>query len=200
MSNIQIFWQNYGVTRAMREALNDHKSFTLWFTGLSGAGKSTLAFCHANQLHAEGYRTYVLDGDNIRHGLCSDLKFQQQDRLENVRRVSEVAKLFTDAGVITFVALISPYEEDRKLARSLHPHGDFVEIFCNAGLEVCERRDVKGLYKKARAGLIKNFTGISSPYEMPINPDLEIDTSAESVETCINIIKKFLINRKLLQA
>jgi adenylylsulfate kinase len=176
----------------MREELNAHKSFVLWFTGLSGAGKSTLSNCIEEQLYRKGYRTCVLDGDNIRHGLCADLGFSISDRNENIRRVGEACKLFLQSGVVVLTALISPLRDDRDKVRALVGDHDFVEIYCNADLAECEKRDTKGLYKKARAGLISNFTGISSPYEAPVNPELVIDTAQCSITECAEAVLSYL--------
>lgn len=181
-----IVWHQASVSRNNREQLNRHKSVILWFTGLSGAGKSTLAHAVEERLHNMGCRTFVMDGDNVRHGLCSDLGFSDEDRIENIRRVGEIVKLFLEAGVIALTAFISPFRKDRELVRKLVPHGDFFEIFCDATLEVCEGRDIKGYYKKAREGKIKNFTGISSPYEDPKKPELRIDTGSLSLEQCVD--------------
>lgn len=180
-----IVWHHATVTRIRREALNGHRGAILWFTGLSGAGKSTLAHAVEEELHQNGYRTFVLDGDNIRHGLCSDLGFTPEDRIENIRRVGEVAKLFMQAGIIVLTAFISPYRVERERVRGLVEHGDFIEIYCDSPVEICESRDVKGLYKKARAGLIPEFTGISSPYESPLNPELIVSTGKTSLESCV---------------
>lgn len=157
-----VVWHHATVTRTRREAMNGHRSVILWFTGLSGAGKSTLAHAVEEELHRRGCRTFVFDGDNVRHGLCADLGFSAGDRVENIRRLGEMAKLFLEAGVIALTAFISPFRADRERVRSLVPHGEFLEIYCRCPLEVCEQRDVKGLYKRARAGDIKDFTGISS--------------------------------------
>ncbi|MCU7936673.1 MAG: adenylyl-sulfate kinase [Candidatus Thiodiazotropha sp. (ex Dulcina madagascariensis)] len=181
-----LVWHNATVTRERREKMNKHRAKLLWFTGLSGSGKSTLAHALEEELHQRGCRTYVFDGDNVRHGLCRDLGFSVADRSENIRRISEMAKLFVDAGVIALTAFISPIREDRERARGLFPHGDFIEVFVHCPLEVCESRDVKGLYKKARAGEIANFTGISSPYEPPDKPEITIDTNERSVEACVD--------------
>lgn len=180
-----IVWHHATVTRIRREALNGHRGAILWFTGLSGAGKSTLAHAVEEELHQNGYRTFVLDGDNIRHGLCSDLGFTPEDRIENIRRVGEVAKLFMQAGIIVLTAFISPYRVERERVRGLVEHGDFIEIYCDSPVEICESRDVKGLYKKARAGLIPEFTGISSPYETPLNPELIVSTGKTNLESCV---------------
>lgn len=177
-----VVWHHATVTRSRREKLNQHKGVIIWFTGLSGSGKSTLAHSVEEELHQAGCRTYVLDGDNIRHGLCGDLGFSIADRTENIRRIGEVAKLFVEAGVIVLTAFISPLRQDRFRVRSLVAEGDFLEVFCDCSLEVCEQRDVKGLYKRARAGEIKEFTGISSPYEEPGAPELGVDTGGESLE------------------
>ncbi len=187
-----VVWHQAAVDRSMREKMNGHKSLVLWFTGLSGSGKSTLAHAVEERLHGIGCRTFVLDGDNIRHGLCGDLGFSDTDRVENIRRIGEVAKLFVEAGVIAMTAFISPFRSDRDRVRGLMPAGDFIEIFCDARLEVCEGRDVKGLYKKARAGEIKAFTGISSPYEPPERPELIVDTGVLSLDECADRIMALL--------
>ena len=187
-----IVWHTSKVSRSDRETLNNHKGAVLWFTGLSGSGKSTLAHAVEEQLYLQGARTYVLDGDNIRHGLSSNLGFSEEDRKENIRRIGEVAKLMMDAGTIVMTAFISPFIKDRADVRKLMPHGDFIEIYCNATLETCEKRDVKGLYKKARAGEIKNYTGIDSPYEAPENPDLTIDTGTTNLQDSVKKVMRFL--------
>lgn len=193
-----VIWHHATIDRAMREKQNDHKSCILWFTGLSGSGKSTLAHAVEERLHQATCRTFVLDGDNIRHGLCSDLGFSDEDRVENIRRIGEVAKLFVEAGVIAMTAFISPFRADREKVRALVMHGDFIEIYCRASLEVCEQRDPKGLYKKARAGQIPAFTGISSPYEEPLAPELTVDTGSESLEASAEKVILFLQDRKIL--
>ena len=193
-------WHHATVTRKRREEKNAHKSVVLWFTGLSGSGKSTLAHAVEEQLHQYGLNTFVLDGDNVRHGLCSDLGFNDEDRKENIRRISEIAKLMLEAGVITLTAFISPFKAERSMARSLMPHGDFIEIHCFCPLTVCEQRDIKGLYKKAREGEIKDFTGISSPYEEPEKPDLKIDTSQLTLEESIQMVISLLRSRNILSA
>jgi len=193
-------WHSATVTRQRREQKNAHKSAVLWFTGLSGSGKSTLAHAVEEQLYQNGLNTFVLDGDNVRHGLCSDLGFSDDDRRENIRRISETAKLLLEAGVITLTSFISPFRAERATARSLIPHGDFIEIHCFCPLTVCEQRDVKGLYKKARLGEIKNFTGISSPYEEPENPDLKIDTSRLTLEDSVEQVIALLRARNILPA
>lgn len=194
--NIQ--WHNATVTRARRERLNDHHSTCLWFTGLSGAGKSTLAHALEEFLHSRGCRTYVFDGDNVRHGLCSDLAFSKEDRTENIRRIGEMAKLFVDAGVIAMTAFISPFRSDRRRVRQLLGNENFIEIYCKCPIEICEQRDVKGHYRRARAGDIKEFTGISSPYEEPENAELVIDTGALPLEECVDIIVQLLTKRGIL--
>lgn len=187
-----IFWHKPAVNRKMRERHNKHTSFILWLTGLSGAGKSTLAYYIEHTLHERGYRTFVLDGDNVRHGLCHDLGFSNEDRHENIRRIGETSKLLIEAGIITICTFITPFQEDRDKLRALVAPGDFIEVYCNAGLDVCECRDVKGLYKKARAGLINDFTGISSPYETPLNPELIINTGDISMIESAKLILDYL--------
>ncbi len=193
MKSTDVVWQRATVTRARRQVQNGHRSTIVWFTGLSGAGKSTLAHAVEERLHQDGVRTYVLDGDNVRHGLCGDLGFSDHDRTENIRRVGEAAKLFVEAGIVVLTAFISPFRSDRQRVRELVPAGDFIEIFCQCPIEVCETRDVKGLYAKARAGQIKEFTGISSPYEAPQAPELAVDTARftieESVEQVIALLR-----------
>ena len=179
-----ITWHDADVQKEDRERLNGHKAVTLWFTGLSGSGKSTLAHAVENALFERQCRTYVLDGDNVRHGLNKDLGFSPADREENIRRIGEVAKLFTQAGVINLTAFISPYRADRDQARTIAEEGTFFEIYVKCALDVCEERDPKGLYKKARAGEIPEFTGISAPYEEPGNPEIVVDTGEQSVEEC----------------
>lgn len=194
-----IVWHHATVTRERREKQNAHKSVCLWFTGLSGSGKSTLAHAVEEALHQLGCRTFVFDGDNVRHGLCSDLGFSVEDRCENIRRIGEMSKLFVEAGVIALTAFISPLKADRQKVRELMEDGDFIEIYCNCPLSVCEERDVKGMYKRARAGEIKNFTGISSPYEVPVNPELSIDTASMPLEKCIDRVVSYLMEREVLR-
>jgi adenylylsulfate kinase len=189
---------NAAVTRPRRETLNGHKSVNLWFTGLSGSGKSTLAHAVEERLHLQGKRTYVFDGDNVRHGLCGDLGFSPDERRENLRRIAEMTNLFLDAGVIALTAFISPMAADRARIREIIGHDDFIEVYCNCSLEICEQRDVKGLYKKARAGLIKNYTGISSPYEPPVNPDLDLDTGTEPLKNCVGSVIALLQDRGVI--
>lgn len=187
------------VSRSWREELNSHKSINLWFTGLSGSGKSTLAHAVEEELHRRGCRTYVFDGDNVRHGLCSDLSFSVEDRSENIRRIAEMVRLFLDGGMIALTAFISPLAKDRQRVRELLGEGNCLEIYCRCPLEVCEERDVKGLYKKARAGEIKNYTGISSPYEEPLDADLVLDTGgSQSLEECVGLVVRTLEEKGVL--
>jgi adenylylsulfate kinase len=190
-----VVWHHATVTRACRESQNKHRGVILWFTGLSGSGKSTLAHAVEEYLHKHGCRTFVLDGDNVRHGLCGDLSFSANDRHENIRRIGEVAKLFMEAGTIVVTAFISPYRDDRERVRSIVDQGDLIEIYCNASLDVCENRDIKGMYKKARAGEIAEFTGISSPYEAPINPELIVKTGDASLDDCLKQVIGEIISR-----
>lgn len=192
ITSSNIVWHNATVTRKRRESKNGHRSTVLWFTGLSGSGKSTLAHSVEEVLHQMGCRTVVLDGDNVRHGLCGDLGFSDADRKENIRRIGEVSKLFVEAGMIVLTAFISPFSEDRARVRALIGEDDFIEIFCRSSVEVCEARDVKGLYKKAREGSIREFTGISSPYEVPGNPELTIDTETASIDDGVLQIVEYL--------
>ena len=194
-----VVWHNATVTRQHREEMNGHGSVILWFTGLSGAGKSSLSHAVEEALHQLGCRTFVLDGDNVRHGLCADLGFSTEDRVENIRRVGEVSKLFIEAGVIVLTAFISPFRSDRERVRSLVPHGDFLEIYCDSPLGVCEGRDVKGLYKRARAGEIKDFTGISSPYEAPEAPELTVETGMLSIEDSAARVMALLRERGIVK-
>ena len=193
-----VVWHRATVTRARREDKNGHRAVVIWFTGLSGSGKSTLAHAVEEQLFQAGGQTFVLDGDNVRHGLCSDLGFSIEDRRENIRRIGEVAKLMVEAGTLTLTAFISPLREDRERVRGLMPHGDFLEIYCKCDVETCESRDPKGLYARARRGEIKEFTGISSPYEEPKKPDLEVDTAAVSIEEGVEMVLEMLRNRGVL--
>lgn len=193
-----IVWHPTTVTKEDRQKRAGHKSCVIWFTGLSGAGKSTLANAVEHELHQRRLASYVLDGDNIRHGLNRGLGFSAEDRKENIRRIGEVAKLFVDAGVITLTAFISPYLEDRALARSLVAEGEFIEVYVKCSLEECERRDVKGLYVKARKGEIGQFTGISSPYEEPIAPELVIESGTLSVEQSVATVIDYLHQRGII--
>jgi len=189
-----IVLQHYPVTKERRQELNRHKPAVLWFTGLSGSGKSTLAGMVEEALYKAGYHTYLLDGDNVRHGLNSNVDFSLEGRKENIRRIGEVSKLFADAGLIVLTAFISPLREDRDNVRKLLPVGEFVEIFVNCPVEICEARDVKGLYKKARSGEIKDFTGISSPFEPPLSPEITINSDQISPEESTRIILEKVIS------
>lgn len=197
--NTNIVWHEPVITRELREQQNGHRSAVLWFTGLSGAGKSTVAHAVEEALHQRGCRTFVLDGDNVRHGLCKDLGFSITDRTENIRRIGEVSKLFTEAGVIVLTAFISPLRSDRDGVRAILKPKDFFEIHCAASLDVCEGRDVKGLYKKARAGEIKEFTGISSPYEAPLDPELLVDTGKMTVEEAVLAVLNLLKVKQVIK-
>ena len=192
MKSSNIIYHQASVTRQRRNKLNNHRSIVLWFTGLSGSGKSTLAHALEEKLFQKGCRTFVLDGDNVRYGLNSNLDFSEKGRTENIRRISEVSKLMLESGLIVMTAFISPFNKDREDARKLISSDDFIEIFCKASLEACEARDVKGLYKRARAGEIKNYTGIDSPYEVPEKPELIIDTDNQSLEESASTIFSFL--------
>ena len=193
-----VVWHHATVTRKRREALAGHSAAVLWFTGLSGAGKSTLAHAVEEELHRTGVRTFVFDGDNVRHGLCSDLGFSPDDRSENLRRIGEMTRLFVEAGVVALTAFISPFRADRERVRRILPEGDFLEIYCKCSLEVCEARDVKGLYRRARAGEITEFTGISSPYEPPLAPDLVVETDVLSLEASVEQVLALLARRGVL--
>ncbi|MFQ5678707.1 MAG: adenylyl-sulfate kinase [Gemmatimonadota bacterium] len=196
-----VYWQKNPVSRAEREHRRGHRGAVLWFTGLSASGKSTLAFEVEKRLFEAGYFSYVLDGDNVRHGLNSDLGFSPDDRQENIRRIGEVAKLFAEAGAIVLTAFISPYRRDRDGIRSLMERdGDFVEIFVSCPLEVCEARDPKGLYRKARAGEIRQFTGISAPYERPAVPELLLETDRSSVDECATRVMDYLREHGYIRA
>lgn len=187
------------VSRDQRNEQAGHRSAILWFTGFSGSGKSTLAHAVEDALFKQGCRTFVFDGDNVRHGLCADLGFAKADREENIRRIGEMSKLFMEAGVMALTAFISPFRADRDKVRSLVDKGDFIEIYCSAPLEVCEQRDVKGLYAKARAGKIPEFTGISSPYEPPLNPELVIDTANLPLDECVDVVINYLKNHQIIK-
>ena len=200
MKTANTVWHAATIRREHRQQQNGHGSAILWFTGLSGAGKSTLAHAVEERLHQLGCRTYVLDGDNVRHGLCGDLGFSATDRTENIRRIGEVAKLMIDAGVIALTAFISPFRADRERVRGMVMHGEFIEIYCHCPVEVCETRDVKGLYQRARAGEVKEFTGISSPYEAPLKPELTVDTATQPLDACVTQVLDYLRGRGLLPA
>jgi len=194
-NNENIIWHDQNIIKSDREKLLNQKPCILWFTGLSGSGKSTVANAVEKKLFEMGRKTYLLDGDNVRHGLNKDLGFSDLDRIENIRRIGEVSKLFVDSGLIVLTAFISPFKSDRQIARTLVNYNEFIEIYVNTPLEVCEKRDPKGLYKKARQGAIKNFTGIDSPYESPVNPQIEVETDKldikQSVDKIINYLIKF---------
>lgn len=194
-------WHHATVTRARREQLNGHRGVILWFTGLSGSGKSTLAHAVEEALHRRGCRTLVCDGDNVRHGLCADLGFSAADRAENIRRIGQMARLLVDAGLVALTAFISPFRVDRRRVRMMVERSeDFIEIFCDCPLEVCEQRDIKGLYQRARKGEIADFTGISSPYETPQNADLTVQTGERNVEECVREVLALLESRGVLTA
>ena len=194
-----IVWHQHSVDKQFRAELKKQEPAVLWFTGLSGAGKSTVAGALENRLAALGYHTYLLDGDNVRHGLCSDLGFSEQDRRENIRRIGELAKLMADAGLIVLSAFISPHRAERQLVRDLLPEGEFIEVFVNASLEVCEGRDPKGLYRKARAGEIPNFTGIDSEYQAPKNPEVDLPAGEKSVDELVDLCLEALKSRAVIR-
>lgn len=193
-TSTDVVWHETAVTHAMRASLNGHKGAVVWLTGLSGSGKSTLAHAVEEALFTRGCRAYVLDGDNVRHGLCGDLGFSREDRQENIRRIAEVARLFADAGIIVMAA----FHADRERARALLAASNFIEVHCACTQAVCEQRDTKGLYRKAREGLVSEFTGVSSPYEAPANPDLSIDTGALSVGQGVDRLLALLAARQLV--
>jgi adenylylsulfate kinase len=188
------------ITREDRERMNGHSGFTLWFTGLSGSGKSTVAVAVEEALFERGVRTYILDGDNVRFGLNKNLGFSPEDRTENIRRIAEVAKLFRDAGVVSITAAISPYRADRDSARALGGPNEFIEIYAECSIDVCESRDPKGLYKKARAGEIQGFTGINAPYEAPEKPEIHLRTDHQPVDDCVKAILAYLEKHNLIPA
>ncbi|HHI5410422.1 TPA: adenylyl-sulfate kinase [Vibrio metoecus] len=194
-----VVWHRHAVDKEQRAALKQQRPAVLWFTGLSGAGKSTVAGALENRLAELGYHTYLLDGDNVRHGLCSDLGFSEQDRRENIRRIGELAKLMADAGLIVLTAFISPHRAERQMVRDLLPAGEFIEVFVNTSLDVCEARDPKGLYKKARAGEIRQFTGIDSAYEAPVNPDIDLPAGEKSVDELVVQCLQALAERNIIQ-
>lgn len=199
MNSSNIVWHSATVDRTAKEKLNRHRGVVLWFTGLPSSGKSTTAHAVEEMLHQRRCHTFVLDGDNVRHGLCSDLGFSRENREENIRRVGEVAKLFAEAGIIVLTAFISPFRRDRERVRGLFQHGDFCEIYCRCPLDVCEERDVKGHYQRARAGEIPDYTGISSPYEQPEDPELELDTSINSVRDNVERVRQWLESRAAIE-
>jgi adenylylsulfate kinase len=196
--SINTVWHHAMVTRDLRERLNRHRSAVVWFTGLSGSGKSTLAHAVEERLYQMACRTFVFDGDNVRHGLCGDLGFSENDRKENIRRIGEMTKLFAEAGVIALTAFISPFRADRRRVRQMLRPGNFIEVYCRCPLEVCESRDVKGIYRRARAGEIHDFTGIPSPYEEPENPELVIDTGSMPLDQCVDQVIGHLRDRGVI--
>ena len=187
-----ITWHEASLDKQLRRKQFEHHSFVLWFTGLSGSGKSTVANAAAKALFDEGLNPYVLDGDNIRHGLNKDLGFSEEDRTENIRRIGEVSKLFVDSGQIVLTAFISPFVKDRELVRELLESDEFIEVYIKCPVDECEKRDPKGLYEKARQGLIKDFTGIDSPYEEPVNPEIVVETDKHSIDECVEQIINYL--------
>ena len=196
--NNSVYLQRMSVQKEHRALKNDHKPCVVWLTGLSGSGKTSTANALENKLHALGYKTYTLDGDNVRHGLNNDLGFTDADRVENIRRVAEVAKLMVDAGLIVITAFISPFISERKYARQILADNEFIEVFVDAPIEVCEARDPKGLYKKARSGQLKNFTGIDSEYQKPQNPEIVLESSKKPPEELANYVLEYLISRTKL--
>ncbi len=194
-----VVWHDTEITKADREKRNGHKGVVIWMTGLSACGKSTVATELQKQLFERGCNVYILDGDNVRHGLNGDLGFSPKDREENIRRIGQVAKLFAESGTIAITSFISPYRKDRDINRALMPDGEFIEIFVKASLAVCEERDPKGLYKKARAGIIPEFTGISAPYEEPLKPELVIETDKLSVEESVQKVIDYLLEKAIIQ-
>jgi adenylylsulfate kinase len=198
MSTKNIVWHDVTVKKLDRQKIRGHKSCVIWFTGLSGSGKSTIANALEKCLLDKGISSYLLDGDNIRHGLNKNLGFSPEDRKENIRRIGEVAKLFVDAGVIACTAFISPYVEDREQARSLVEENEFIEIYVKCNLDECEKRDPKGLYKKAREGIIKEFTGISAPYEEPLNPEIVLENDKNTIEESVNQVLEYLTEKGII--
>lgn len=198
MKEKHVTWHEGNVTKLDREKMKLHKGAVLWFTGLSGSGKSTISVELENALHAAGVHTYRLDGDNVRHGLNADLGFSDADRIENMRRIGEVSRLFVDAGIMTLAAFISPFQQERDKIRGLFSDKEFIEIYVKASVETCENRDPKGLYAKVRKGEIRQFTGIDSPYEPPVSPELTIDTEKETIEEAVQSIKSFLVKNGYL--
>ncbi|NOV04254.1 adenylyl-sulfate kinase [Paenibacillus planticolens] len=199
MSDKHIQWQPSNISKKDRHLLNSHKSCVLWLTGLSGSGKSTLAYEMDRLLYNQNVRSYVLDGDNLRHGLNGNLGFSPEDRSENIRRTAEAAKLLVDAGMIAIVALISPYRADREQARSLFSEGEFIEVYVDCPLHICEERDPKGLYMKARAGVIPNFTGITAPYEQPFSPEIVISSNRQSLQASASRIYDYLLVHQIIE-
>lgn len=195
MKNNNVVWHKPEVTRQLRNLLNGHKSLVVWFTGLPSSGKSTIAHTVEKKLYEKGIRTYTFDGDNVRHGLCSDLGFSEKDREENLRRIAEVIKLFLDAGIVVLAAFVSPFKKHREKVRQIVGQEDFIEIYCRCPVEICEMRDPKGMYKKAKAGEIKEYTGVSAPYEEPETPDLIIDTHLLALEDSVEKVFRFIEER-----
>lgn len=195
-----VVWHHATVTRERREKQQGHRGTALWFTGLPSSGKSTIAHAAEEKLYQLGCRTFVLDGDNIRHGLCGDLGFSEAERIENIRRVGELAKLFVEAGTIVLTAFVSPFRRDREHARGLQLHGDFLEVWCRCPVNVCEQRDPKGHYQRARAGTLRDFTGVSAPYEEPLNPELVLDTSQLSIDESVERVLALLRERGIIAA
>lgn len=193
-----IIWHEASITKENRREQNNHHSFVIWFTGLSGSGKSTIANAAARRLYELGVKNYVLDGDNIRHGLNRDLGFSEADRTENIRRIGEVSKLFVDSGQVVLTAFISPFQSDRHLVRELLQEDEFIEVYVNCPIEDCEKRDPKGLYIKARQGIIPEFTGISSPYEEPIAPEIIIESNIFTVEECVDQVINYLTSKNII--
>lgn len=193
-----IVWHQHSIDKQFRAKLKQQQPAVLWFTGLSGAGKSTIAGALEKRLAQLGFHTYLLDGDNVRHGLCSDLGFSEQDRRENIRRIGELAKLMADAGLIVLSAFISPHRAERQLVRDLLPQGEFIEVFVNTDLDICEQRDPKGLYKKARAGEIANFTGIDSEYEQPLNPEIDLPAGEKPIDELVDLCLQALKQRAII--
>ncbi|WP_270180691.1 adenylyl-sulfate kinase [Alkalihalobacillus sp. CinArs1] len=193
-----IHWQSHSIQKSDRQLLHEHKSYIVWFTGLSGSGKSTVANELEKALHSRGLSTFLLDGDNLRHGLNADLGFQEVDRKENIRRVGEVAKLFVESGTVVLTAFISPYQSDREMVRNLVEADEFIEVYVDCPIEECEKRDPKGLYEKVRTGEIKEFTGISAPYEAPKSPDVVLYTAIHSVPDCVHQLVNYLRSKGLL--
>lgn len=199
MSN-DIVWHSHPVDQSLRAEIKSQRPCVIWFTGLSASGKSTLAGALEALLTRQGYHTYLLDGDNVRHGLCQDLSFSDADRQENIRRVGEVAKLMVDAGLIVLAAFISPFNADRRMVRHILPPEEFVEVFVDTPLEICRQRDPKGLYRRAERGEIKQFTGVDSPYELPLDPEVHIDAGRLSVRECLNLLLDYLHKQGVLKA
>lgn len=197
-ASTNVVWHHATVTRTRREAQNGHRGAIIWFTGLSGSGKSTLAHAVEESLYQHGCRTFVLDGDNVRHGLCGDLGFTSEDRQENIRRIGEMAKLFMEAGVIVLTAFISPYRADRDRVRDMVEQGNFIEIYCDTPIDICETRDAKGMYQKARSGELAYFTGISAPYEVPTKPEIAVDTGTLELDICVQQVIDEIMQRGII--